>query len=239
MPDDGGQGTGGFIASHPTLLIGSGVVALLLLVAFLNKRNNTTATGGTSQNLTGIAADSSGNHIVYVPTSTSFSTQNIGAEFSNDPNLQSIQTGAIVTNSPITQSTSTATTSTQITKPIVNSIPPNAPPPVVEPPKGGTSTGGVHPVKAPPTPAPPSKGIKWNSTYTVLGGDTLSGIAAKITAQIRSAGAPSNTLVTYQQIFGYNSSVITSTSNAHGNPIPGGPQNNIFPGERIIVPSWS
>jgi nucleoid-associated protein YgaU len=84
-----------------------------------------------------------------------------------------------------------------------------------------------------------SKSLKWNYPYTIRGGDTLSAIANNITNAARAAGAPSNTVVTYQQIYNYNKAVIDSTANAHGNPIPGGAANNIFPGEKIWLPTWS
>jgi len=238
------ENTGGFIASHPTLLIGGLVVGLLLLVAyFSNKKKNSAAGGSTSQDLSGIATDSAGNHVVYVPTSTSFTTENIGAQYSNNPNLQSITSGDIITNSPINQTRSTSTKGAapvvvgSVAVPITN--PPITPPPVTPLPTGGTVSGGVTPVKSTPAPAPARYGIVWNYPYVVGAGDTLSGIASNITAAARKAGMPAGMAITWQDIYNYNKAVIDSTAAAHGNPIPGGPQNNIFPGEHISLAGWT
>lgn len=74
----------------------------------------------------------------------------------------------------------------------------------------------------PPTPQQPLPS-GWNCTYTVRGGDTLSGIASQYGTS-------------WQDVYSHNKETIDSVAAQRGNPIPGGPQNNIFPGEVIHVP---
>jgi hypothetical protein len=235
---------GGFIKQHTALSIGIAFVgALVIYTVFKNKSGGGMGTGTTTaQDLSGLGTDASGNHVVYVPTQTSFSTSNVGADFSNDPNLQSVQTGAIISNSPVTGvpiAPVQKSAPTQVTNATPSPPPPAPlPSPIPKPPSGGTSTGGVHPVKLPSVPAPISKSLKWMGTYSVVGGDTLSGIAAKVTAQAKAAGAPGSTVVTYQQIYNFNKTMVDGMAKLHGNPVPGGPQNNIFPGETLVIPVW-
>jgi hypothetical protein len=82
------------------------------------------------------------------------------------------------------------------------------------------------------------KNLQWNYLYTVKRGDTLSFIAQKATVVLHRAGAPSNMVVTFWQIYNYNQLVIVRTAKAHGKPIPGGAANNIFPGEKFWLPTW-
>jgi hypothetical protein len=241
-PTPSGGGIGSFVRDHPALSFGIAFVGALVLWTIFSKKQSTGVS--TAQDLAGVT-DASGQRVVYVPTQTTFSTSNIGADYSNDPNLTTISNSPVVSNSPITVSKVTTPAPVVVTAPPPVIITKPAPPPpkplpspTPPPPSGGTGTGGVHPVKSPPPPPPVVKGVKWASIYIVLGGDTLSGIAQKITNQLRAAGAPSSTVVTYQQIYNYNKAVIDGTSKAHGNPIPGGPMNNIFPGEKIVVPVW-
>jgi hypothetical protein len=84
-----------------------------------------------------------------------------------------------------------------------------------------------------------SKRLKWNYHYTIRRGDTLSTIAQNVTRTMHVAGAPSNILVTYWQIYTYNKAVIIRTAKAHGDPVPRGMANNIFPGEKCWLPTWS
>lgn len=233
----------GFIKMHPELMLGFGVVAVLIVISMVKKQGSTASS--SPQDLSGLSKNSQGQPVVYVPTSTNFTTENVGAVFSNDPSLNSVTTGAITTNSTISGNKSVAPVPVTLAKPVVNNTSPssvstsNTSTSTNANSTGGTQTGGVTPVKSPPVTPPPSKGIKWNYPYTVKSGDTLSGIANNVSNAARSAGAPSNTTITYMQIYNYNKSTIDSTSNAHGNPIPGGPWNNIFPGETIWLPTWS
>jgi hypothetical protein len=232
MADDGMIS---FIKEHPTLMIGGGIVAVLLVgAAYFNKQKAGASAG--QQDLSGLGTDGAGGRLVYVPTSTNFTTENVGADFSNNPMLESIVTGAITTNSQITKSTASSVVTNN--PPVVRDVPPT-PPPAVPPPVVQMPTGGTPPVKAPPPPPPPKKGIVWNYPYTIRGGDTLSAIANNITNAARAAGAPSNTVITWQMIYDYNKGTIDRWSNDRGNPIPGGPWNNIFPGEQIWLATWS
>jgi hypothetical protein len=211
--------------------------ALVLYTVFKNKLGAGAGTS-TAQDLSGLGTDASGNRVVYVPTQTSFSTSNIGADYSNDPNLQTISNSPVVSNSPLTVTKNVAPPPVIITKP---SPPPPVVVPTTPPPPngGGTPTGGTPPVKAPPPPPTKKWQIFWNYPYTVGPGDTLSKIAANITDAAHKAGMPNNMAITWQMIYNYNKAVIDATAKAHGNPIPGGPQNNIFPGEKIWLAGWT
>lgn len=209
------QSFSNFVSTHHGLVIGGGVVLVLVLAgAYMSSKNKTTPTTTATGDLSGLT-----NGVVYVPTSTSFSTTNerYGA-FSNDPNLKT------VTNSGNTTTTTTKT---------IN------PPPTVPPVHTGGGSDGGH-VPPPPVPPPPTKGkgLIWDSGYVISGGETLSSIASKITFQLRQQGMPGSMSVTWHDLYAHNTNVINSTSAAHHNPIPGGPWNDIFPGERITVPRW-
>jgi hypothetical protein len=123
--------------------------------------------------------------------------------------------------------TSTSTTTTTVNPGPVASPPP---PPV------------ANPIKAPgpPQPNPPAtgKGLKWDQHHTIAGGETLTSIAASLTRSLRAAGMPGSQSVTWHDLYSHNTGVINATSAAHHNPIPGGPWNDVFPGESIIVPRW-
>jgi hypothetical protein len=168
---------------------------------------------------------------LYVPTSTNFTTNNVGAQFSNNPALSSVQVHAANTINPVQSAVQPAA----IVAPrvFVN----NPTPAIVTAPPVIVSSPG--PIKATPVSPLPEKGMKWSGTYTVRGGDTLGGIASMVTNNLRAAGAPPSTQVTYQMLYSNNQSVIDSTANSHGNPIAGGPWNNIFPGEVIRIPVWA
>lgn len=88
-------------------------------------------------------------------------------------------------------------------------LPPPEPTPVPQLPVLGAPPRQI----STPTPAPVPQ-----RTYTVVYGDTLSGIASRFGT-------------TWQNLYSRNQQTIDTTSAQHGNPIPGGPWNNIFPGE--------
>lgn len=75
----------------------------------------------------------------------------------------------------------------------------------------------------PGTPPSPTQPTGWNCSRTVRGGDTLSGIAALYGKS-------------WQELYERNKQNIDAMAAQRGNPIPGGPQNNIFPGQVLIVP---
>lgn len=218
------SGFANFVDTHKPLVIGGGVVAVLLVASHFMTRNKAPAAPGTgAPDLTGLT---NGN-LVYVPTQTSFTTENIkyGPQ-SNDPNLTTI-TGSPVTIGSNNPKTTTTTTTTSTTN-----NPPGPKPPVVVPP----------PVSRNPPPKPPvpvtTKRVIWDQRYTIRGGDTLSAIAASYTRTLRGAGMPGSQLVTWNDLYAHNTATINQWSNSHGNPIPGGPWNNIFPGEVITTPRW-
>lgn len=112
------------------------------------------------------------------------------------------------TNSYNSTANSDNTTTTTTTN---NPVPPGPPPPTPTPP--------------PPTPAPPPTQQKgsWTCRYTVVEGDTLSEIA-------------SDYGTTWPAIYGHNTTTINLIAGAMHEIIPGGPWNNIRPGEVLIVP---
>ena len=206
------QNFSSFLETHKGIALGGGVILLLVVAGVMMKsKQSTTPATATTGDLSGLHGG-----IVYVPTQTSFSTQNIkyGAQVnSNDPNLTSVSG---------TQTVTGATTTT--TKTTTNT--------------GGTSTAPHTPPVPIPTPVT-SKGLKWDTQYTILGGQTLSSIAAQVTRTLRAAGMPGSMSVTWHDLYAHNTNVINATSAAHHNPIPGGPWNDIFPGEVITIPRWA
>ena len=95
-------------------------------------------------------------------------------------------------------------------------LPPPVQPPVRPPvPPPGPPQPPIHP--GPPVPAHPY------TSYTIKWGDTLSAIAKR-------------NHTTWQILYNANKGTIDSWASKHHSPIPGGPWNNIFPGETINVP---
>ena len=241
-----------FIDANPQIALGGAVVGVLVIGGILLKKRSaqsalaaTTPTGVTSD-LSGLTSDGQGGHIVYVPTQTTFSTDNrtIGADFSNDPQLTTIQTGQI---GPI-GNTDTTTTNTKTTSatPVATIPTPTTPRPIVPPSppasSGSAGTGNPPPrATTPPTVAPPTQGknLYWDQRYTISGGETLSSIAAMRTRWLRAnKGFPGSMSITWNDLYAHNTTVINAESAAHNNPIPGGPWNDIFPGEVIVLPDW-
>lgn len=75
-----------FLEDNPTLSIGGAIVVVLLVGAFLFRRQAASSpTASAAQDLSGLATDANGNHVVYVPTQTSFTTVN-KSESSNSGN---------------------------------------------------------------------------------------------------------------------------------------------------------
>src|SRR5579859_7225501 len=82
--DTSPQGPGFFewVKDHAVIVTVFGVIAVLLIAAQFMKKgtssNPVTAggAGGTTQDLSGLSVDQNGNHVVYVPTSTTFTTTN-------------------------------------------------------------------------------------------------------------------------------------------------------------------
>lgn len=107
---------------------------------------------------------------------------------------------------------------------------------------GPVQAPGPPPIKAPgpPQPKPPVTGkhLIWDQHHTITGGETLTSIAASLTRSLRAAGMPGSQSVTWHDLYAHNTGVINETSAAHHNPIPGGPWNDVFPGETIVVPRW-
>lgn len=210
-----------FVSTHQGLVIGGGLVLILILAGFfMNSKNKTLPVSTATGDLSGLQ---NGN-LVYVPTSTTFSTQNIrqGA-FSNDPNLTTVTNSPVNSGNPTTSTTTTTTT--------------NNPPPTHSGPGDHPDGGGT---RQPPTPVPPppthNKGLIWDQGHTVLGGETLSAIAAAVTRQLRAQGMPGSMSVSWNDLYAHNQAVVTQYANMHG--FRADVWNWIFPGERITVPRW-
>jgi len=240
-----------FVETHPFAVIGGIIVGGVLLGTFLKNRNANTQAAAVSTTgqlidnsglnyrgqyydpATGTWKQGAGTPVAFVPTQTSFTNNNVGAQFNGGtPNVSVQATNTIMPNTVqpprpaiimVTPPPQTAVVNPVAvpTPPPANTIPPPTPAPI-----------------ATPAPAPVRYGLVWNYPYTVKSGDTLSGIAANLTSAARAAGMPSSQTITWNMLYDHNKSVIDSTASAHGNPIPGGPWNNIFPGERLSLVTW-
>jgi hypothetical protein len=127
-----------YVQTHKPLVIGGGLAILVVAGYYLSKKGTTTATTpGATADLSGLT-----NGLVYVPTSTNFTTENQSGVFaSNDPNLTSLTTGA--TNSPITTTTKTNNRSSSIIGLPPSNNPPPPPPRAPAPnPAPAPATGG-------------------------------------------------------------------------------------------------
>lgn len=140
--------------------------------------------------------DANGNPVLYVPTT--------GDEWINIYKPVTITT--TTTNNGETDLPPGHPTPAPIPKPPIPQPPPKQPPP-------------------PPGKPPSTKG-QWVCHYTVRGGDTLSGIAARYNTS-------------YMAIYGRNQATIDALAKSHGFPISPHPYDNIFPGETFLVPCTS
>lgn len=201
-----------FLATHKGIAIGGGVILLLIVAGIaLRSKNTATLPASSTADLSGLTGGK-----IYVPTSTSFSTQNVkyGPQInSNDPFLTNVS-GTQTVGGPTTSTTTTTT------------YPPPGPPTPV-PPR----------VIPPPTPVPISnKGLIWDTRRTILGGETLSSIAAGQTRYLRTKGMPGSMIITWNDLYGHNTDLINRTAQQHG--YRSDYWNWIFPGEVITVPRW-
>lgn len=239
------------------LVLGGAVfVAAYLLFGRKNAQNATSTAAATTPNTTGLDANGNPIPVEYVPTSGDQYT-NINYDTTNTSNSNnrtnttnstlnkptttynsgnSGNSGTITGNSgPQSGNSGTITGSpVEIGAPIINPIPVDKPPTLPPPPPPPPPQPPIvkqpppPPPPPPPTPVPPVKPpaptyktvtvTPWPSTDS-----TLSGIAGQ-------------NKTTWQILYNMNKGVIDQQSAAHGNPIPGGPWNNLFPGEKINVP---
>lgn len=205
-----------FLETHKGIAIGGGVVLLLIVVGIAMRSKQKTLPATSTADLSGLDQGK-----IYVPTQTSFSTQNVkyGPQInSNDPLLTTVSGTQTVTG-PTTTTTTTKTT---------NPPPVVVVPPVVNPPPR---------VNPPPVPVPiTNKGLIWDTRRVVLGGETLSSIAAGQTRYLRTKGMPGSMSITWNDLWAHNQGVITQYAQQHGYRTDY--WNWIFPGETIIVPRW-
>ena len=230
-------GMGAWIQEHPTAAIAGGLVLALVVGSYVLSHKSNPATSQNGPTTNGDLSGLQNGNLVYVPTQTSFSTVNNqqGATFTTTNTTTSIsQTGSGNVVNPPTQ------------RPPVG-FPPQKPPvgvlpPVRKPPPQKPPVGVLPPVRKPPPPQPQpkptTKKLIWDQRYTIRGGETLTSIAASLTRSLRAAGMPGSQSVGWHDLYAHNTAVINQQAAAHHNPIPGGPWNDIFPGEQITTPRW-
>lgn len=105
--------------------------------------------------------------------------------------------------------------------PTPSPVPPGPQRPPSVPPPPPTRQPPIPPPAPKPTVQPPQPRY---TQYTIQRGDTLSAIASRFK-------------VTWQNLYTLNKSAIDQMAASHNYPIPGGPWNNIWPGEKIQVPA--
>ena len=209
-----------WIEEHPIVLIAGGIAIVLFVVPKVLKLGQT-SNGTTPTNSMLGSSNDAGTGTSYIPTQTIFTTVNkyTGSNV-NSPNSATSSVSA----PSATTVTAPSANSTTVTVPV--SVTSNTPVTVNTPPRMGT-----------PAPNPPTGGhLQWDQNYTIHSGDTLTGVAAKLTSSLRSSGMPGNVSVTYADIFAHNTAIITTTAAKHG--IKSGFANWIYPGEIITVPRW-
>lgn len=221
MPDETSVtgGTSDFLGQYGKwlLIIGG---AFILAYIFIGRKNKTAANPtATANNLLGSQGSSANPLVEYVPTSGDSYT-NVNYDTTNSNNVGADSNN---TNSPTTN-TSTTTISNTTTPPPPPPGPTKPPIPVDQPPGHRPPPPPPPPTSTPPPPKPAPPPGPATKTYTVVSGDTLSGIAGRFGT-------------TWPILYNMNKGTIDSTSAAHGNPIAGGAWNNIFPGEQLQVPA--
>jgi hypothetical protein len=132
----GGSGITAWISNHAPLAILIAVVAAIVLFAFLtnrkaNQAQTSTTQDGATGDLSGLATDANGNHIVYLPVEDYYN------------NINTI-TGSY--NNPVTSTNTTTTTDTSVVNPPPPTPAPVTPPVVMPPPQHvGTTIAWIVP----------------------------------------------------------------------------------------------
>jgi hypothetical protein len=202
-----------FVEAHETSFL-AGVVIVVLIIGgkLLGRKNAAAVTGST---VTTPLTDTSGltNGLVYVPTQTTFSTSNVGADYSGDPQLTSITNSPVSSNSPVSTTTVTAPTTITVSSPKPTVGGPTTPKPIGKP------------VVAPPVHSAPVKSYKlvWGARHSVVPGDTLAYIVNQ-----------SNMIMHTQQHMPSNVSYSIADLRAHNPGVTDPPKM----GSSIILPSW-
>lgn len=192
--------------AHPWLALGLGAGVAIVLFAVLSK-------GKASNTASGAAT---------TPTNSANTGQAVDA---NGNPIEYVATSDLFYN--YTNTTGSYNTTDTTNTNIVNNPPAPPPPnpgPIVFPgPPPRPIPGPGQPPPPTPTPPPPSNKGQWACTYSVVGGDTLSKIA-------REYGT------TWPAIYAHNTATINAVAAIMHFVIPGGPWNNIRPGEVLTVP---
>lgn len=198
------------------LLLGA---AAFLGAYFLFGRKNKPVAAQTST-LPGVASQPGANGqpvVEYVPTTgDSYTNVNYQTDSGNVSNVSNTTTNTGLPVPPVLP---------PVHLPPPHPVPPpvSGPPGVLPPPVHLPPPPVVRPPQPPITPHPPPP-FHPPSTYTVKSGDNLSAIAARHHT-------------TWQILYNMNKSTIDSWSAKYHHPIPGGPWNNIFPNEPLLVPA--
>lgn len=221
---DNGQQPESWFAQHPFITLGlAGAVAIIIMRIFTNQKSSSTSptsdtvapSGSNTTNApNGVpSTDASGNPIYYVPTSDTFLNYNYTADSYNTTQTTNNTTNNTATTTTTNSNNNNSGNTTTEHEP----APPNqgSPPPVHTTP----------PPTKPPVVSPPPAQTKgsWTCRYTVVSGDTLSAIATRYKT-------------TWPTIYSHNITEINLIAGLMHEIIPGGPWNNIRPGEVLIVP---
>jgi LysM domain len=210
--------------SHPYMMILIVVAIGFLIYQVILSKKAPTSTAATAASAppvmdangnpvpnAGLSTDSNGNPIVYAATTDEFMNYNYSYDSNNTGqfagNSGDITGGAGNTTGPVS-------TVTNNPPPVVHTGPPpvNTGPPPHQGPQ-------PRPIIKPPVP----KAGSWTCRYTVVEGDELGTIASRY-----------NT--TWPAIYGHNTGTINAVAGLMHEIIPGGPWNNIRPGEVLFVP---
>lgn len=186
--------------------------AAFMAAYFFIGRKGKTASAQVPNGSTLLGNNASGQPVVeYVPT-TGDSYTNINYQMNRD-------SGNIANTTSTVNNTTIPPSPPAVPPPHRPPVVPPIGPPIVSPPPSQPPEHRPPPTPVPTTPpqAPPTE------QYTVRHGDTLTSIAQRYGT-------------TWQHLYMMNKATVDSWSAKYKNPIAGGPWNNIFPNEPLIVP---
>lgn len=191
-----------FAEEHAPLLIGLAVAVVIYLLYKHSASSSSTAS--TAQDLSGLTTNASGQPIVYVPTSTTFSTDN--SVNNSDNNSPTNTTTTTTTGGPTLPPTGTTGTG-----------PVRTPPPTVTPKPLPTIVLPAPRGSLKPPRAAGNGDTNWQA-HTVTPGETLASISQKI-----GWGASTAKLVNYRNNAAILAAALIDTGNPYAN-LPAGLQ---------------
>lgn len=209
-------------------ITGLGILGFLILTGF-----GKNSSGSSSTTAGGSITPTAPNAPLYYPSSSSYTSIAYNTSTTNNNITNSRQSTNGVSGQQLTILEDTLKTQqdliSHLTHDLAGSSAPSPPPTPTPIPIDGPGSGAPYPKPPSPAPAPapspaPSPAPRPNlRTYVVQPGNTLTGIAARYGVSLQSLE---------QQ----NYQTIVNTANRYGNPVPGGPFNNIFPNETLTIP---